>query len=269
MSRKELVQKAEKHFEFLENLTDDLKIITDSSINQTKIFGIKVGVPCPLYKSKYDDSQVTVEQNTIVPIILDQKTDGLISILNVGSMKNPGGKWLKGYTTQEESIVHASTLYLSLVHGAKEIYDRNDNDPKGGYYQDLIVYSPNVIMLKDDDGYALKNPKTISVITVPAVNALRVCEHDMKKHKNLYDSMEQIKKIMESRCTAVLKVAAKYNTEVLILGAFGCDEVFKNNPNDIAWVFDQLLKKTFKGVFKKVIFCIPDEENLEIFQSII
>ena len=73
---------------------------------------------------------------------------------------------------------------------------------------------------------------------------------------------------MESRCTAILKVAAKYDTEVLILGAFGCD-VFRNNPNDVAWTFKKLLDKTFSGVFKKVVFAIPEEgANLEAFTQI-
>lgn len=255
MSRKQLIQKAEEHNEFLKNLPEDLKKIVDSSIHQTKIFGIKVGVPCPLYKSKYNDSKILFEQNNIMTSILNQTTDGLITILNVGSMKSPGGGWLKGYMEKEESIIHATTLYPSLLHGAKEIYNRNENDPKDGYYQDLIVYTPNVVILE--------NQKTISVITVPAVNALKVFEHTLKKHQNLQSASIQIKKVMESRCVAILKIAAKYNTEVLILDSFGCDS------NDIAWIFGQLLKKTFKGVFKNVIFAIQEQENMEIFQSII
>ena len=75
----------------------------------------------------------------------------------------------------------------------------------------------------------------------------------------------QIHKVMESRCSAILKVAAKYNTDVLILNAFGCG-VFKNNPNDVAWIFKQLLERTFSRVFKKIIFAI-DNDNVDVFRK--
>ena len=162
---------------------------------------------------------------------------------------------------QEESLALATTLYLPLSKTAKPMYDRNEMNPKLGFYNDLIVYSPDVLVFRDDDGEFIEKAFPIAVISVPAVNAGNVRDNVKKK-------TARIKTVMESRCTAILKVA-KYDTEILILGAFGCG-VFKNNPNDVAWMFKQLLSKTFAGVFKKVVFAIPQgDKNMESFEQII
>ena len=184
-----------------------------------------------------------------------------MTVLNFASAKHPGGGWLNGSMAQEESLALATTLYLPLSKTAKPMYDRNEMNPKLGFYNDLIVYSPDVLVFRDDDGEFIEKAFPIAVISVPAVNAGNVRD-------NVKKMTARIKTVMESRCTAILKVA-KYDTEILILGAFGCG-VFKNNPNDVAWMFKQLLGKTFAGVFKKVVFAIPQgDKNMESFEQII
>ena len=268
MSRKERKQLAEEHLEFIQSLPDDQRDIVKSSVDNTRIFNIKVGYPSPLYERKYKETSIDVIDSTTIQAVLDEyKSEGLVTVLNFASAKHPGGGWLRGSMAQEESIASATTLYIPLSQSAGKMYKLNENDPKSGYYQDLIVYTPDVLVLRDDNGELLENSMCISVISVPSVNSGVVYEHAKKKRIDTNYTKKMIQLLMESRCTAILKVAAKYDTEVLILGAFGCG-VFKNNPNDVAWIFSQLLDKTFGGVFKKVIFAIPNDKNMEVFSKI-
>jgi len=269
MSRKQRREHAEEHLAFIQNLPADQQILVDLSIKETKIFQIKVGIPPPVYEPRYEETDIHVVDGTTIQTVLDYKVDPeqLVTVLNFASATHPGGGWLRGSRAQDESLAMASTLFFPLSKVASKMYSLNEKDPKNGFYQDLIVYSPHVAVLKDDDNELLNTPVYMSVISVPAVNVGVVHEYTEKKRLDLYQIDSQIKKVMMSRCTAILKVAAKYNTDTLILGAFGCG-VFRNNPNDVAWTFSQLLNKQFLGVFKKVIFAIPNDKNLGVFQQI-
>lgn len=63
-----------------------------------------------------------------------------MTVLNFASAKHPGGGWLNGSMAQEESLALATTLYLPLSKTAKPMYDRNEMNPKLGFYNDLIVF---------------------------------------------------------------------------------------------------------------------------------
>lgn len=81
------------------------------------------------------------------------REDNKIGILNFASAKNPGGGFLNGASAQEESIARSSTLYASLKSEAVEpFYDLHRHDPQAGYYSHTMIYSPNVLLLRDDEG---------------------------------------------------------------------------------------------------------------------
>lgn len=270
MSRRQRKARAEEHYEFITHLESHHQEIVDRSIKNTKIFGIQVGVPSPVYEQRYKETKIELQSCTTINAIFNSGTWGdKMTVLNFASAKHPGGGWLNGSMAQEESLALATTLYLPLSKTAKPMYDRNEMNPKLGFYNDLIVYSPDVLVFRDDDGEFIEKAFPIAVISVTAVNAGNVRDNVKKKRLDMNKMTARIKTVMESRCTAILKVAAKYDTEILILGAFGCG-VFKNNPNDVAWMFKQLLSKTFAGVFKKVVFAIPQgDKNMESFEQII
>lgn len=265
MNRQLLKEQAEEHHEFLMNLPEDLKEIVDKSIINTKIFNIKVGTPTPKYQKKYETEIVFIQDTTISAVLSNYPDSGLVSVLNFASAKHPGGEWLLGSQEQEESLARTTTMYLSLSQGAKQMYKKNEEEPKSWFYQDLIVYSPNIIILTDDKkSLSAENRKSISLISVPAVNVRAVRENAKKKRKNMAQIQQQIDNTMLSRCAAILKIAAKYETEILFLGAFG----YGDNTHYVAWTFRKLLNKEFDGVFKKVIFAIPDDKNFNIFLNV-
>lgn len=81
------------------------------------------------------------------------REDNKIGILNFASAKNRGGGFLNGANAQEEALVRSSTLYPSLKSSTAEpFYDLHRHDPQAGYYSHAMIYSPNVLLLRDDDG---------------------------------------------------------------------------------------------------------------------
>lgn len=81
------------------------------------------------------------------------REDNKIGILNFASAKHPGGGYLNGAQAQEESVARSSTLIPSLTSQiAKPFYTLHRHDPQAGYYSHSMIYSPNVLLLRDDDG---------------------------------------------------------------------------------------------------------------------
>ena len=72
---------------------------------------------------------------------------------------------------QEESIARASTLYPSLITDvASQFYAHYVKDPGNAYYTHAMVYSPAVLLLRDDHGN-WRSPVEVDVLTSAAVNA--------------------------------------------------------------------------------------------------
>lgn len=173
--------------------------------------------------------------------------------LNFASAKYPGGGFLRGSRAQEESLARSSTLYASISR-EKEMY--NHNKKLGtGLYSDYMIYSPNVIVFRNDDGDLLSKPYEVSFITSPAVNA-GIVQGREKENKS------KISFVMQSRIEKILSVALENGHENIVLGAFGCG-VFKNNPQQVAGYFRKALRENpkFKNRFKKVVFSILDNSS--------
>lgn len=177
-----------------------------------------------------------------------------VAVLNFASAKNPGGGFLKGSAAQEESLARSSTLYMSLIKFKKPFYEYNKMSP--GVYTDRIIYSPEISFFKNDEGKFLQmDCRDCAVITCPAVNA-----GVSKKSK------EEVKDLMRTRMRKILNVAFRNKKTVLILGAFGCG-VFKNDPNDVAEIWRELLFGDYKGCFEEVHFALyGPQENAQAFE---
>lgn len=175
-----------------------------------------------------------------------------IVALNFASAKNPGGGFLNGSQAQEESIARSSGLYPCLIKNS-EMYRINRNHGSC-LYTDNMIYSPDVPVLKDDDGELLDAPYLLAIITSPGVNAGAI-------KRNEPHNVSHIEPVMISRIEKVLSVALVHGHKNIILGAWGCG-VFENEPNDIANYFALHLKEgRFKNRFERVIFAIKSKEE--------
>lgn len=177
--------------------------------------------------------------------------DKNIIALNFASAKNPGGGFLNGAIAQEESIARASTLYPCLLK-EKEFYNyhKKNNSP---LYSDKMIYSPNVLIIRNDNGELLKEPVKCSFITSPAVNARVAEQRGITK--------QQIHSTMKNRIDKIIQLSIMEKADALVLGAFGCG-VFGNDADDIAKIFYEKLctrSEELKNV--KIYFVIYDKTN--------
>lgn len=179
-------------------------------------------------------------------------------VLNFASAKNPGGGFLSGAQAQEESLARSSGLYSCLTANF-EMYEFNRR-LKSCFYSDYMIYSPKVVVFRNDDGSLLTKPYLVSILTSPAVNAGVVKQREPEK-------IDLIREISIERARKILWIANEKRHQTLILGAWGCG-VFQNDSKMIAEMFAELLKNEFKNCFEQVIFAVYDTSSKQrIFQD--
>ena len=173
-----------------------------------------------------------------------------VGVLNFASARHPGGGFLGGSQAQEESLARSSGLYPCLTQFA-EMYAYNSRPTSTALYSDYLIYSPEVPVLRHDDGRWLAQPLQLDIITAPAVNAGALA-------RNSPELLPQLLPTMRQRLRLVLAVAARHEVEALVLGAWGCG-VFANDPAQVARLFaEALAEPAIRGRFRRLDFAIFD-----------
>ncbi len=186
-------------------------------------------------------------------------------VLNFASARNPGGGFLSGSESQEESLARATGLY-ACISEVTEYYQKNRQSDTG-LYTDNMIYSPRVPVIRDEDEKFLTSPFLVTILTAPAVNRRIVEENEPGR-------LSEVKPTMDDRIRKVLKVAARNGHRNLVLGAWGCG-VFDNDPRMVSKLFKKYLEDedAFKREFEKVIFAVLDEpspkSNFNIFKDVL
>ena len=183
--------------------------------------------------------------------------EGILTVLNFASAKNPGGGFLKGACAQEETLVISSALYGCLLKHQHTFYDSN-RTTHDGIYTDNIIWSPDVPVFRDDRDWSLcSKPFPVSFITLPAVNAGVVATSNSIPKKEVESLVE---KNMRKRIQMVLYTAASQGTHALVLGAYGCG-CFRNDPSDVArWFREELVRNNafYLTKFQQIVFAVYD-----------
>jgi uncharacterized protein (TIGR02452 family) len=122
-----------------------------------------------------------------------------------------------------------------------------------GLYYNFGIYSPDIKFINTKDNSYIFD---YDVITCAAPNKGVYDEYN--------DDFKRYYTTLKERIEFVLNIAYENCMETLILGAFGCG-VFKNESNDVAQIFKDLLPKYG---FKNVIFAIPDTNKLDTFKKV-
>lgn len=176
--------------------------------------------------------------------------------LNFASAKKPGGGFLRGAQAQEEALARASGLYSTLLKVPK-YYEINRQQRNRGFYEDLLIYSPNVPVFRNDADDLIENPWQTSIITMPAPNRGEILKKGLTPQQR--DKLDiLIAETYQRRIEMVLMTAAKFGHRELVLGAWGCG-VFQNNPTVAAKLFkNALLDPRFVDKFDSVTFAVLD-----------
>lgn len=207
-------------------------------------------------------ARITLAPETTVAGIDRLSREGVLSIcaLNFASARTPGGGYLRGGAAQEEALCRATTLYPSLEKQAA-FYAGNKASPNAVYLDDLI-YSPHVLLIRDDHGRLRPDPVQIGVVTAPAPNLGALAE------QGLSDRLRgEVDRALARRVKRILATAQSMGHDALVLGAWGCG-VFGNAPDQVAALFEAALSGPFEGAFQRVHFAVPgraDDPNLTAF----
>jgi len=183
-------------------------------------------------------------------------------VLNFANALAPGGGFLNGAQSQEESLCRNSTLYASISSiKAQEMYRHNKmlHQPQDS---DYMLLSPWVEIFRNGEGALLPQPYRAAVLTVPAV--------DLRRSRDLSQAM--IDEIMTERIENILLAAIHFGHTELVLGAWGCG-TFGHNASKVAQYFYEVLyQRGYEKYFKIILFAVLDRSNkketYQAFQSL-
>ena len=281
-----------------EKAIDHLKYVNMVCARQiSKSIGETIFVDDAIYTGKYDErfealygKRGEIVLNTKVDLIDTDTVSGLfkyinddpyvyvgnvnITVLNFASYKNPGGMFLQGSMAQEESLCHNSDLYPILNFFDNTYYARHrvKGATNNSLYHNELLITKDVTFINYEDKYNPNICRDLRSITDITTANVITCAAPNKKAAMRYSGItaEEVYKVMDERIHLILETAVKANTDVLILGAYGCG-VFGNNPIDVARIFMSYLGPNgkYSSAFTNIIFAIPPGPNFDAFASVL
>ena len=196
-----------------------------------------------------------------------------VAVLNFASSTSPGGGVETGASAQEECLCRVSTLYPCLkTRTAWEKFYAPHRAAHNPLHNDDIIYTKDVMVLKDDDYNVLSSPFRVDVITCAAPNLRESPSNRYNRNDGeaVHVGPEKLLELHVKRARKILSAAAANGAEVLILGAFGCG-AFRNDPAVVAAAYQQALPQ-FLNHFKTIefaVYCSPkDQRNYDAFTII-
>lgn len=190
------------------------------------------------------------------------------AVLNFANAYSPGGGVRNGAMAQEECLCRSSNLYsaLTIPYILRNYYKWNAKST-GDMGTDAVVWSPGVTVFKTDDPVPVEMERDqwfqVDVLTCAAPYNGRSKKHTV--------TPEKLREVFYHRIRNIMEVAAANDTDILVLGAFGCG-AFNNPPALVADVFRELLiDKGYFRFFRKTAFAVKKNNsantNLEAFRE--
>ena len=241
-------------------LPKDVKRISDvKDFQHVHVMG-RIGVGCV----NMDSYSLAIKRYSDCSYMFSKESKPIL-VLNLANPVNPGGGVRRGSKAQEEDLCRKSSLLLSLESLEASVYYKYNKSLNTYMGSDAVMITPQVEIIKDENGDLLDESVIVSVMT---------CAAPM-----LRDGMEgltdqEYRDMVYGRITGMLKVAAHLGYEVLILGAFGCG-AFSNDAHVVSDLFYKALKEfdydgmKAKDFFRRIDFAVlsrsADQYNYKEF----
>jgi len=183
-----------------------------------------------------------------------------IGILNMASPLRPGGGFLNGATSQEESLCMRTTLHPAL----KEEFYRL---PEVG-----AIYTHDVLVFRNSDADAADLPKSerffVDVITA-AMHRMPEIEEDEEGGKSYANDKDR--ETAEQKMRAVMRIAKSKGVKSIVLGAWGCG-AYGNPVSEIAAAWRRVLlgrgQDSPKAKRKHILSGIESWDGMEVVFAI-
>lgn len=242
-------------------LPKDVKSISDNKdFQHIHMMGGRIGVDCV----NMDSYSLAIKRYSDCSYMFSKKSKPIL-VLNLANPVNPGGGVRRGSKAQEEDLCRKSSLLLSLESSAASVYYKYNKSLNTYMGSDAVMVTPQVEIIKDENGSLLDESVIVSVMT---------CAAPMLRNGMEGLTDQEYRDMVYGRITGMLKVAAYLGYEVLILGAFGCG-AFLNDAHVVSDLFYKALKEfdydgmEAKDFFRRIDFAVlsrsADQYNYKEF----
>ena len=170
-----------------------------------------------------------------------------VLVLNFANPVNIGGGVYKGASTQEEDLCRRSSLLRSLENSNAWRYYAYNRSLHTHMGSDAMIFSPEVEIIRDEDAKLIEETAVVSVLT---------CAAPMISYGMEGMSEDAYREMFGNRIKRMLKCAAYFGYEDMILGAWGCG-AFGNDAAVVAELFLQAFDELqVKELFRNVVFAV-------------
>ena len=180
-----------------------------------------------------------------------------VLVLNMANPVHPGGGVRNGASAQEESLCRASSLLRSLESAHAEKYYRYNRNLHSDLGSDAMIFTPQVEILRDEAGGLLEETVIVAVLT---------CAAPMVRNGKEGLTEAEYERLLYDRITGMLKCAAFFGYQHLVLGAWGCG-AFGNDARVMSDVFYRAMKELeYNGMresdlFRRIDFAVLDRSQ--------
>ncbi|KAK4182107.1 hypothetical protein QBC35DRAFT_421273 [Podospora australis] len=150
-----------------------------------------------------------------------------VAILNMASPLSPGGGFLNGATSQEESLCMRTTLLPSLKD---EFYRLPELS---------VIYTPDVLVFRDEKGEDYATKKERWWVDVISAAMLRQPDLNDENGGETY-ARQKDREMVIQKMRLVMRVLQQKGVKRVVLGAWGCG-VYGNPVNEIAAAWKSVL----------------------------
>ena len=179
-------------------------------------------------------------------------------VLNFANAHFAGGGFYLCANAQEESICRRSTLYASLKSSEAKRFYRENNFHIRCAEADTLIYSPNVIVFRNQRNELLPDPRVVSAVSAAAPN---------RRGLGIFLTRRALECVFERRIRMILELARRKGHRNLVFGAWGCG-AFGNSPTLVAACFKRALAdERLTSNLDFVGFAIPYRRNDRNFRA--
>ncbi|KAF5612242.1 uncharacterized protein FSUBG_1561 [Fusarium subglutinans] len=182
-----------------------------------------------------------------------------VAILNMGSPLNPGGGFLNGANSQEESLCMRTTLYPSLKDEWYRLPELSS------------IWTPTVLVFRDEDGNVIDKKDRFYVDCITAA-MIRGPEFELDEEGVASYANKKDRDTAQAKMRAVMRIAMVKRCKRLVLGAWGCG-AHGNPVGEIARAWKSVLTPRYdKSKLKErweyvdeIVFAIKDHNMAQAF----
>lgn len=239
---------AKHHVELMEAMYSHCisRSVSESIMFKNKSFYIK--------KCKEGRMEIEVTNGDVINSIFSATRRGKVCVINPGSYKTPGGKFMEGSTGKEETLCINSTLYNVLSEFDDTYYNSNREFTNKLLYANKALYTPNILFT---DNCGVSGMADVLTCTPPN-------KYGAMRYREVTE--DENRASLLSRVDFILCIAEHVGIKNLILCDYGCS-LYHQDPYEVAKIFKSQLDK--HRSFDYVEFSIVGSSNYRIFKEVL